>query len=351
MAGALAAGRGRLAGRGRDRAGRADRDVRGLGRGHRRAGVPGGELAGHPGGRGVRPAAGAGARGAGPGAHRAAAGGRVQRAEAALGAGPGARRAGRGGGRAAAVRRRELLADLVPVSGGARTSPSRRWPPGRCCSARRPWPGTTDLLALFGIPAALLPEVVPTAGELAVTDPAVAGGRAVIRASLGDQQAALFGQRCWSAGMAKLTLGTGAFLWCHAGPVPPAAVPPGVVASCAWQTSRRALRTPSRASCRTPGVSSPGCAGSARCRRTGGRRSGTAPGAAATAIRRPGCGACPRCSGWARRTGAPRPGPISLAWGRAAPVPTWPRPRCSAWCTRWRTRSTRCAAGWTGRWR
>jgi glycerol kinase len=70
-----------------------------------------------------------------------------------------------------------------------------------------------------------------------VTDPAVAGGRAVIRAGIGDQQAALFGQRCWSAGMAKLTLGTGAFLWCHAGPVPPAAVPPGVVASCAWQTS------------------------------------------------------------------------------------------------------------------
>ena len=91
------------------------------------------------------------------------------------------------------------------------------------------------LLDLFGVPAGLLPAVSGTAGRLAVTDPAVCGGRAVIGASAGDQQAALFGQRCWSEGMAKLTLGTGAFLWCHAGPAPPAQVPDGVVASCAWE--------------------------------------------------------------------------------------------------------------------
>ena len=91
------------------------------------------------------------------------------------------------------------------------------------------------LLDLFGVPAGLLPAVTGTAGRLAVTDPGVCGGRAVIGASAGDQQAALFGQRCWSEGMAKLTLGTGAFLWCHAGQVPPARVPDGVVASCAWQ--------------------------------------------------------------------------------------------------------------------
>jgi glycerol kinase len=91
------------------------------------------------------------------------------------------------------------------------------------------------LLDLFGIPAAMLPSVTGTAGRLAVTDPRACGGRAVIGASVGDQQAALYGQRCWSEGMAKLTLGTGAFLWCHAGPAPPARVPAGVVASCAWQ--------------------------------------------------------------------------------------------------------------------
>ena len=91
------------------------------------------------------------------------------------------------------------------------------------------------LLELFGIPAQMLPTVAPTAGRLAVTDIAASGGRAVVAASVGDQQAALFGQRCWREGMAKLTLGTGAFLWCHAGTRPPAAAPAGVVATCAWQ--------------------------------------------------------------------------------------------------------------------
>jgi glycerol kinase len=91
------------------------------------------------------------------------------------------------------------------------------------------------MLDLFGIPAQMLPAVTTTAGRLATTDPGVCGGRAVIGASIGDQPGALFGQRCWAEGTAKLTLGTGAFLWCHAGAAPPAAVPAGVVASCAWQ--------------------------------------------------------------------------------------------------------------------
>lgn len=92
-----------------------------------------------------------------------------------------------------------------------------------------------ELLDLFGVDPGMLPDVLPTAGPLAVTDPAVTGGRAAITAAAGDQQAGLFGQRCWRPGMAKLTLGTGAFLWCHAGERPPAAPPDGVVASCAWQ--------------------------------------------------------------------------------------------------------------------
>jgi glycerol kinase len=101
--------------------------------------------------------------------------------------------------------------------------------------------GTWDpaLLDLFGIPAPMLPPVTGTAGRLAVTDPCTCGGGAAIGASIGDQQAALYGQRCWSEGMAKLTLGTGAFLWCHAGPAPPDRVPAGVVASCAWQVEGR----------------------------------------------------------------------------------------------------------------
>jgi glycerol kinase len=97
-----------------------------------------------------------------------------------------------------------------------------------------------DLLDLFDIPAAMLPEVRPTAGRIAMTDASIAGGAAPICATVGDQQAALFGQRCFDPGQAKLTLGTGAFLWCQAGAEPPACQPDGVVASCAWQIGRHA---------------------------------------------------------------------------------------------------------------
>ena len=69
------------------------------------------------------------------------------------------------------------------------------------------------MLDLFGIPEQMLPAVAPTASRLAVTDPSVCGGRATVGAIVGDQQAALFGQRCFRQVMSKLTLGTGSFLW------------------------------------------------------------------------------------------------------------------------------------------
>jgi glycerol kinase len=57
-----------------------------------------------------------------------------------------------------------------------------------------------------------------------------------IAGALGDQQAALFGQQCWRPGMAKVTLGTGAFLWMNAGPGVPDP-PAGILGTCAWQMS------------------------------------------------------------------------------------------------------------------
>ena len=96
------------------------------------------------------------------------------------------------------------------------------------------------LLDLFGIPAPMLPEVRATTGRIAMTDAGIAGGVAPICATIGDQQAALFGQRCFAPGQAKLTLGTGAFLWCQAGNNEPACPPDGVVASCAWQIDDKA---------------------------------------------------------------------------------------------------------------
>ena len=70
-----------------------------------------------------------------------------------------------------------------------------------------------DLLKLFGVPESMLPEVVWSSqrvGEVTAAQTTLAG--AAIAGIAGDQQAALFGQLCWSAGQAKNTYGTGCFL-------------------------------------------------------------------------------------------------------------------------------------------
>ena len=75
-----------------------------------------------------------------------------------------------------------------------------------------PW-----LLDLFGIPASMMPDVRPSAADYGVTaNPGLAQG-IPIRGVAGDQQAALFGQRCWEAGDAKSTYGTGCFLLVNTG--------------------------------------------------------------------------------------------------------------------------------------
>jgi glycerol kinase len=72
-----------------------------------------------------------------------------------------------------------------------------------------------DLLELFGVPAAVLPEVVPSSGVVGETR--AFGGSVPVAALVGDQQAALFGQGCTRPGEAKTTYGTGAFLLQHTG--------------------------------------------------------------------------------------------------------------------------------------
>ena len=76
-----------------------------------------------------------------------------------------------------------------------------------------------ELLALLGIRGVALPEVHPSSGIVAKTAeglPIPAG--IPIAGIAGDQQAALFGQRCTRAGMAKNTYGTGSFLVMNTGP-------------------------------------------------------------------------------------------------------------------------------------
>jgi glycerol kinase len=80
-----------------------------------------------------------------------------------------------------------------------------------------------DLLDLFGIPEAILPGIVASSGVVGECDPLHFGHRLPIAGIAGDQQAALFGQGCVRAGMAKNTYGTGAFLLSYAGAERPAA--------------------------------------------------------------------------------------------------------------------------------
>ena len=75
---------------------------------------------------------------------------------------------------------------------------------------RRAW--DPELLDLFGVPQASLPEIRPSSGIVGAADPAHLGAEIPIAGIAGDQQAALFGQGCWQPGQAKCTYGTGAFL-------------------------------------------------------------------------------------------------------------------------------------------
>ncbi len=67
------------------------------------------------------------------------------------------------------------------------------------------------LLALFGVPPAILPQVLDTAANFGTTETAVLGQAITVGAMVGDQQAALVGQSCLAPGMLKSTYGTGCF--------------------------------------------------------------------------------------------------------------------------------------------
>jgi glycerol kinase len=74
-----------------------------------------------------------------------------------------------------------------------------------------------ELLRLFGIPRALLPEVRDSSGMFGATEPELFGAAIPVAGIAGDQQAALVGQACFEPGMAKSTYGTGCFLLLNTG--------------------------------------------------------------------------------------------------------------------------------------
>ncbi len=76
------------------------------------------------------------------------------------------------------------------------------------------------LLRLFGVPAAVLPEVHDNCAAFGTTDAAMLGAALPVLAMAGDQQAALVGHACFLPGDLKCTYGTGAFMIANTGDVP-----------------------------------------------------------------------------------------------------------------------------------
>lgn len=80
------------------------------------------------------------------------------------------------------------------------------------------WDG--DLLALFGIPKSMLPEVRSSSEVFGYTQNLLTAVSVPVSGIAGDQQAALFGQMCTQPGMVKNTYGTGCFMLMHTGTTP-----------------------------------------------------------------------------------------------------------------------------------
>ena len=77
-----------------------------------------------------------------------------------------------------------------------------------------------ELLALFRIPRAMMPQVLDSSAEFGATGPDILGFPIPITGIAGDQQAATFGQACFEPGMVKSTYGTGCFALLNTGDRP-----------------------------------------------------------------------------------------------------------------------------------
>ncbi len=77
-----------------------------------------------------------------------------------------------------------------------------------------------EILGLLGIPECILPKVVPSSGMIGMCSAELFGAEIPITGCAGDQQAALFGQKCFSSGDVKNTYGTGGFLLMNTGSSP-----------------------------------------------------------------------------------------------------------------------------------
>ena len=90
-----------------------------------------------------------------------------------------------------------------------------------------------EILAELNIPKSMLPEVKASSCIYGEADPSFLGGPIPIAGAAGDQQAALFGQTCFTAGEVKNTYGTGCFLLMNTGDKPVFS-DNGLVTTIAW---------------------------------------------------------------------------------------------------------------------
>jgi len=93
---------------------------------------------------------------------------------------------------------------------------------------------SSELCSLFNVPVTALPNVVPSSGRVAVTEESSGIPAGIpISGIAGDQQAALFGQACFTTGSSKNTYGTGSFVLMNVGTTCP---PPtdGMLTTVAW---------------------------------------------------------------------------------------------------------------------
>lgn len=95
----------------------------------------------------------------------------------------------------------------------------------------------TELCSMLGVDPERLPEPMPSAGVFGTTS--VFGGEVPVAGIAGDQQAALFGQACHSAGDAKNTYGTGSFVLLNAGEQMPE-LRDGLLTTVAWSLGEQA---------------------------------------------------------------------------------------------------------------
>jgi glycerol kinase len=91
-----------------------------------------------------------------------------------------------------------------------------------------------ELLRILGVPRRMLPVVKASSEVYGETDPALFGAAIPIAGIAGDQQAALFGQACFTPGMAKNTYGTGCFLLMNTGTTPTPSAG-GLLTTIAWK--------------------------------------------------------------------------------------------------------------------